>query len=262
MICIKGGIEQSHFDGLSKSIPLCKNINLKINLTTNHYYETMKTDFEIQKDVMDELKYEPILNAAEIGVAVKNGIVTLSGTIDTHSKKIAAENAAKRVAGVKAVAEDIEVKLTTFGKKNDAEIAQTVVNALKWHSAMQDHKIQVKVEDGWVTLEGNVEWEFQKNAARIMVENLSGIVGISNLIKITPKLSSKEIKQKISAAFHRSATIDSEKIYIESIGNKIILTGKVSSWAEKKDAENAAWAAPGVGSVENKLLIDTEMFAY
>jgi osmotically-inducible protein OsmY len=222
----------------------------------------MKTDLEIQKDVMEELKFEPILNASEIGVAVKNEIVTLSGTVDTFSKKVAAERAAKKVAGVRAVALDIDVKLSSFGKKNDTEIAQTVLNAIKWHSTLKEDKIKVKVEDGWVTLEGEVEWEFQRIAARTLVEDLLGVTGITNLLKVTPKLSSKEIKQKISFAFHRSATIDSEKVSIEAIGNKVILTGKVRSWAEKKDAENAAWAAPGVSSVDNNIVIDTEIFAY
>ena len=222
----------------------------------------MKTDAEIQKDVMDELKWEPFLNASEIGVAVKNAVVTLSGTVDTYSKKEEAENAAKRVSGVKAVAEDIEVKPFATSMKNDTEIARMIADSLKWHSAVQEEKIKVKVEDGWVTLEGEVEWEYQKDAARNAIKNLSSVKGISNLITVKPSVTAKDIKQKIALAFHRSATIDAGKIEIDIIGNKAILSGKVRSWAEKKDAENAAWKAQGITSIENKLIIDTEVFAY
>ena len=222
----------------------------------------MKTDQEIQKDVMDELRWEPLLNASEIGVAVKNGIVTLSGTVDTYSKKRTAEDAVKSVLGVRAVAENIHVKVSTLGKRTDAEIAQAVLNALHWNASIPEEKIKVKVENGWATLEGEVEWEFQRTAARNVVESLAGVVGISNKIKITPTIKSTDIKKRIMSAFHRSATIDSGKVELEVHGDKVILKGKVRSFAEKRDAENAAWLAPGVTKVDNQLEIDPEIYAY
>ena len=222
----------------------------------------MKTDLEIQKDIMDELKWELLTNANEIGVAVKDGIVTLSGTVDSYYKKLQAERAASKVLGVKAVAQEIGVHLSDRGVRNDAEIASAVLNALAWHSSIPEEKIKVKVEKGWVTLEGEVEWDFQRNYSKSAVENLQGVVGISNNIHITPRLKSADIKNKIFSAFHRSATLDSDSINIATEGSKVILTGKVRSFIEKKDAERAAYLAPGVTQVENKLLIDTEVYSY
>ena len=218
----------------------------------------MKTDLQIKNDVMEELKWEPVLNASQIGVSVKDGVVTLSGTVDSYSKKITAERSAKKIDGVKAIAEDIEVVLPGTSKRNDTDIADAVVNALKWHSAVREHKINVKVESGIVTLEGEVDWEFQKNSAKMMVENLLGVTGIINNIKIKQKSSVSEIKKKIISAFHRSATIDASGVEIEIIGSKAILKGNVRSWAEKEDAENAVWSASGIDRVDNRLEIKTE----
>lgn len=222
----------------------------------------MKTDTQIQQDVMEELKWQPYLKASEIGVAVKDGIVTLSGTVNSYSKKLAAENAAKNILGVRAVAEDISIRLLPDSRKSDADLAAAVLNALKWHSAVQEDKVKIKVEDGWVTLEGQVEWEFQKAAAKSAIENLVGVKGVTNKIVITPKVEIKDVKRQISLAFHRSATIDSEKVSVNTSGDTITLEGKVRSLAEKKDAERAAWLAPGVRAIENKLEISAEVLAY
>jgi osmotically-inducible protein OsmY len=218
----------------------------------------MKSDIQIQQDVMDQLKWEPGLNAAEIGVAVKNGIVTLSGIVDAYSKKIAAEDAAKKIAGVKAVAEDIQVGMSPNFRKTDAEIADAVVFALKWHASIPDEKIKVKVEEGIVSLEGELEWDYQRKEAVRVVEKLAAVRRINNYIRLKPYLKPENIKDKIEAAFSRSATIDSGRVSVVIDGSKVILHGSVRSMAEYDDAENAAWAAPGVTSVENDLVLEEE----
>ena len=222
----------------------------------------MKTDAQIQKDILDELRWEPILNAAQIGVSVKNGIATLTGSVDSFRKKVAAESAAKRVAGVKAIAEEIDVRIFKHEDNSDTSVAEAVLNSLKWNTSVPHQRIKIKVEDGWVTLEGEVEWDYQRAAAHEALENLSGVKGITNNIKIKPAASVKDVKKEIIAAFHRSATLDAEHIHIEISGSKAILTGKVRSWAEKNDAANAAWRAPGITMVENKLVIESPVLTY
>lgn len=222
----------------------------------------MKTDLQIQRDVMDELNWEPSLNASEIGVAVKNGVVTLSGKVDTFSKKLTAERAAKRVAGVKAVAEEIHVGFPLGYAKTDTEIAELVLTALQWHTAVQDERVKIKVEEGHVTLEGEVEWEYQRTSAKTAIEQLAGIRSITNLITVNPQITALDIRQKINSAFHRSANIDSERVDVNVIDNKVILSGRVRSLAEKEDAEAAAWAAPGVTSVENNLEVELTEYTF
>jgi osmotically-inducible protein OsmY len=221
----------------------------------------MKNDNQIQKDVMDQLKWEPFLNAAAIGVAVKNGIVTLYGQVDSYPKKIAAEKAAKRVSGVKAIAEDVQIGVSPANKKTDTELAEAVLNALTWHTAVQEEKIKVKVEDAVVTLEGEVDWDYQRTNAVNAIENLTGIRTVYNFITVKPALTAADIEQKIKAAFQRSATIDSGKVTAEVIGSRVTLRGTVRSLAEKEDAEKAAWFGPGVTSVSSKLEVVEPSYA-
>jgi len=222
----------------------------------------MKTDLQIQKDVMEELKWEPFLNASDIGVAVKNGVVTLSGLVDSYAKKLTAEKAVKKVSGVKAVAEEIQVGISPGLRKTDTEIAEAVLNALKWHSGVQEEKIKIKVEDGHVKLEGEADWDFQRTSAKKAIENLNGVQSVFNLITVKPKATPFDIQQKISSAFHRSATIDAEKIRAEVKGSEVTLYGTVRSIAEKEDAEIAAWNAPGITHVISKLEIEVPEYAF
>ncbi|MGZ5285659.1 MAG: BON domain-containing protein [Flavisolibacter sp.] len=223
----------------------------------------MKNDNEIQKEVISQLKWEPFVKASEIGVSVKDGIVTLSGIVDSYSKKIAAETAVKKVSGVRAIAEDIQIGVSLSYMKTDTEIAESVLNSLKWHTAIPDEKIQVKVEEGVVTLDGEVEWEYQRGSARNVVNNLAGVKNVISNLMVKPKIAESDIKNKIKSAFHRTATIDAGKVEVEVNGSSVILRGEVRSFVEKEDAESAAWSAPGVTTVESYLhLVPEEEFTF
>jgi osmotically-inducible protein OsmY len=222
----------------------------------------MKTDSQIQKNVMDELNWTPLLKSSEIGVAVKDGVVTLSGIVDTYSKKMEAERAAANVSGVKAVALDIQVGVSPYFKRTDAEIAEAVLKALKLHTSIPEEKIKVKVEDGIVTLEGEVEWEYQRAAAKNAIQNFAGVTNVWNFITLKPKVTATDIKDKIKAAFERSAKLDANRISVETSGTSVTLTGIVASLAEKEDAGYAAWAAPGVTMVYNNLAVEEEEYAF
>ncbi|PSL31612.1 BON domain-containing protein [Dyadobacter jiangsuensis] len=222
----------------------------------------MKTDFEIQKDVIEQLRWEPALAAAEIGVSVKDGIVTLSGTIDSYPKKLAAEKGARKVSAVKAVIENLEVHLPTNKQKSDQQIADQVLNALRWHTAVADEKLKVTVEHGFVTLSGQVDWGYERNMAKTAIENIEGIRLVVNEITVRPHPVYSDVTEKIGAAFQRHASIDSSKIRICITGNRVTLEGRVRSWAERDDAEEAAWSAKGVNQVVNNLIVEEEEFAF
>jgi len=214
-----------------------------------------QADEEIQKNVLAELKWDARVQPNEIGVVVKDGVVTLTGWVDSYTKRWAAEEAAHRVRGVKAVANEVEVRLPSVSERTDADIAAAAARALEWDAFIPLDRLDVTVAKGWVTLKGEVEWQYQKGDAERVVRRLTGVKGVTNLITVKPRITPSELKQKIEQALVRSAETDAQRITVEVEGTKVILKGTVRSWAEREEAARVAWLAPGVTSVENRITL-------
>ena len=217
--------------------------------------DLMKADRDLKQDVITELRWEPSVNETHIGVSVKDGVVTLSGHVPSYGEKYGAEKAAKRVAGVAAVANELDVRLPSDTSMTDEDVANRCLAALRAHSEVPADKIKVVVTNGWVTLEGMVDWEYQRKAAEGATRYLLGVRGITSSIALNHRASASDIKDKIEAAFKRSADIDSNRIHVETRAGTVILRGEVHSWNERNEAQRAAWAAPGVLEVKNELVV-------
>jgi osmotically-inducible protein OsmY len=216
----------------------------------------MKSNEELQKSVQDAIKWEPLLHAAEIGVSVKDGVVTLSGVVDSYAKKLEAESATKNIAGVKVIVEKITIKYNDLGLKTDGDIANEVINAFKWNWQVPEDLVKVAVENGWVTLDGEVEWNYQKEASQAAIKNLIGVQGVTNNIVIKTSKTDKVEKEAIESALLRNWSIDDEDIDVKVVDHKVTLSGVVDSWYQKDEAERIAWNAPGVWNVHNNLVIE------
>jgi osmotically-inducible protein OsmY len=215
-----------------------------------------KSNTQLQQDVLQELRYEPSVNASEIGITAKDGIVGLTGSVKSYAEKYAAVHAAERVAGVKAVTDEMKVDLPSLHVRDDEDIARAALNGLKWDVWVPTDQVKVKVDNGWITLEGEVDYKYQQTAAELAVRNLTGVKGVSNLINIKkPAVVPSEVKAKIDEALRRAAEVDADCIQVSVVKNDVILKGTVSSWAERQAVEHAAWSAPGVTSVEDDLVI-------
>jgi osmotically-inducible protein OsmY len=221
----------------------------------------MRTDTEIQKDIIDELKYDPSFQDDDIAVSVRDGVVTLAGYAKSYMDKWHAERVVSRVKGVKAIANDLTVNLPTSSERADPDIARAAVDALRWNISVPADRLKVKVEKGWVTLEGDVDWSFQKEAAERAVRSLTGVRGVTNLVAVKVRPAAQDVKQKIKEALARGAQFDADRITVEVDGHKAILKGTVRSYAEWRDAERAARNAPGITEVENRLAVDPSVYA-
>ena len=215
----------------------------------------MKTDRALQDDVLKALEWEPSVDAAGIGVSVKGGVATLQGTVRSYFEKAAAERATRHVFGIRAIANDVAVILDGLSPRSDGDVAQTIANALAWSSAIPLNAVTATVSNGWVTLNGKVDWQYQRAAAEHAVHHLLGVKGVTNAIALTPHVRPGDVKAKIESAFKRSAEIDAARVKVDARDGEIILSGTVKSSSERREAERAAWAAPGVTRVDDRLMV-------
>jgi osmotically-inducible protein OsmY len=215
----------------------------------------MKSDSQLQHDVLEELKWAPEFDHSHIGVTARNGVITLTGYVPDYVQKVAAEKAARRVFGVEGIAQDIEVRYASDPKTSDAEIAERILNLFRWDVAIPDARLKVKVEHGYVTLTGQVDWNYQREAASKAAGRISGVRAVSNLIEVEAHSSSFDIRERIMAAFKRSSALDASALDINVQGGTVKLSGHVRGWDERRIAENAAWSAPGVTRVEDNIVL-------
>ncbi|AZN71099.1 BON domain-containing protein [Georhizobium profundi] len=212
-------------------------------------------DKTLRQNIIDALDFDPGLDAADIGVAVENGVVTLTGHVPTFDEKLTAEDLVKRIKGVRGIAQEIEVRPAGTHRTADDEIAKRALNVIRWNTTIPDEQIQVKVQKGWVTLTGKVEWQYQKNAAAGAVRGLSGVTGVSNMIEIRPRAEATDIKKRIEDAFKRDAELEAQSIRVDVHDGRVTLEGHVKVWADRQAAERAAWSAPGVTAVEDRITL-------
>jgi len=216
---------------------------------------TVSQDSRLQHDVLSHLEWEPSLDATQIGVTAKESVVTLTGTVPSYLEKTMAERVAKRVYGVRAVANELQVALPGVSRRSDADIAQMAVQVMRWQTSIPEGRVQVTVRQGWVTLEGQVDWNYQRELAERLTRTLVGVCGVTNSILVKPQIKTGDIKGRIEEVYRRSAELDARRVDVESQDGKVILKGNVRSWHERDEAQRAAWSAPGVVAVENRLCV-------
>ena len=214
------------------------------------------SDISLRQYILDELEFEPSVNAAHIGVAAENGVVTLTGHVGSYAEKITAERVVQRIKGVRAIAQEIDVRYPDAKKTADDEIAKRALSIISWDTTIPTDDVKVKVQNGWITLSGEVEWHYQRTAAEDAVRKLSGVLGVSNLLGVRPRIDAFDVKLRIEDALKRSAEIEADGVRVNVSGGKVTLEGVVNSWHERSVAEQAAWAIPGVGVVEDHLVVD------